>query len=536
MRLPFILSLATASLPVISASLSSRCTASTFASVLPSNATLIYAIPYADNSTFDDTVSNLPSFCALYVNVTSSSSSSFEFGLWLPIDTWNQRFIAYGNGGFMGQVAWTDMSRGLNYGFATVSTNTGHNSTQSTMASDGEWALNAPEKRTDWGWRALHGSVSLGKTLTEAFYDESIGYSYYAGCSTGGRQGLKSLQMFPDDFDGVLAGAPAWWTTHLQQWNLKVATYNLPNDASYHISQELISTIADEVFRQCDDVDGLEDGIITNPYACNFRPETLLCNSTSTNSSSCLTSDQIGTLYKLYNDWVDVNQTFVFPHLTYSSEAQWSIVSSDESNPSGIAYARYFLYNDPDWSWEELDYSTIELAEELNPGNATADDFDLRPFMERGGKLIHYHGLADGSISTGSSIYFYNQVLKLLQPKGVELSDFYRFYLIPGMQHCSGGVNNAPWYIAGANQAGSLSGSSVYSVPGYQDSKHDALLALMSWVENGTAPNEIIATKFTNDDPSQGVAIQRPLCPYPSEAKYVSGNPNVTTSFECEEI
>ena len=509
-----------------------NCAPSTFSSVLPENATLVYAVPYEKNSTFDGTITTGPAFCALYLNVTSSESSSYEFGLWLPTETWNDRFIAYGNGGFMSQAAFDDMSTDLDYGFATVSTNTGHNS--SFTEEDGAWALKAPEKRTDWGWRALHGSVVLGKTLTEAFYDSSIEYSYYAGCSTGGRQGLKSLQMFPDDFDGVLAGAPAWWTTHLQQWNLKVATYNLPNDASHHIPENLISTIAAEVIRQCDDVDGLKDGIITNPYACNFRPEALLCGSSSTNASTCLSSDQISTLYKLHNDWVDVNQTFVFPALTYSSEAQWNMaIISEEANPGGIAYARYFLYDDPSWPWENLDYSTIELAEDLDPGDATADDFDLRPFKERGGKLIHYHGLADGSISTGSSIYFYNQVLRLLQPKGIDLSEFYRFFLIPGMQHCSGGVNDAPWYISGANQARSLATSPAASE---QDPTHNALLALMAWVEDGIAPEQLVATKYTNDDPSQGVTMQRPICPYPQEAKYVDGDQNKPTSFDCVEI
>lgn len=288
--------------------------------------------------------------------------------------------------------------------------------------------------------------------------------------------------------------------------------------------------IGDEVFRQCDGIDGLEDGIITNPYRCNFRPEVLLCGSSS--NSTCLSVDQIDTVYKLYNDWVDVDQTFVFPHLTYSSEAQWSmaIISEDESNPGGIAYARYFLYSDPDWSWEDLDYSTIELADKSDPGDATADDFDLSPFMESGGKLIHYHGLSDGSISTGSSIYFYNQVLKLLQPKGIELSDFYRFYLIPGMQHCGGGVNDAPWYISGPNQARSLSSTIPEK---YDNPTHNALFALMSWVENGTAPNEIVATKYTDDDPSQGVTMQRPICPYPQEAKYISGDQTDPANFEC---
>lgn len=169
-----------ASLQGSMAALASCCNPSTVASVLPSNATLIYARPYVANSPFNESASStclteMPAFCAVYVNVTSSNSSSFEFAVWLPLNAaWNNRFLTYGNGGFIGKIAWSDMYSGLKYGFAVTSTNTGYNSTAKDYTSD--WAYQAPEKRIDWGWRAMHGTVSLGKTLTAAFYNKTANY------------------------------------------------------------------------------------------------------------------------------------------------------------------------------------------------------------------------------------------------------------------------------------------------------------------------------------------------------------------------
>ncbi|OJJ45934.1 hypothetical protein ASPZODRAFT_133801 [Penicilliopsis zonata CBS 506.65] len=520
------------------------CTPEVFTPYLSSNASIVYARVFTADQTFVGPMgnyTNLPEYCAVYVNVSSSATSSYEFAVWLPTQTWNGRYLAYGNGGFTGQIAFADMAPGLEYGFATVSTNTGHNSTVQE-AGDAGWALNDPETRTDWGWRALHGTVALGKTLTEAYYNETIAYSYYSGCSTGGRQGLKEVQMFPDDFDGVLAGACAWWTTHQQNWDLKVAVDNLPNNASHHVTSELMDVLADEVLRQCDGADGLRDGIIMNGYACQFRPETLLCDgSNTTNTSTCFTPAQIDTIYKVYGAWVETNQTFVFPSFAWGSEAQVAemILTDDDEqgSPSGIAYPRDFVYNDADWAWQNLDLATIQLSDSLDPGNATAGDFDLRPFYNRGGKLLHYHGFADGEIPTGSSIYYYRHVQETLVPLGIDLDDFYRFFLIPGMEHCLDSVHDAPWYIATANQPGGLvaesSNDTIWGVPGYRDAKHDALLAIMAWVENGTAPEELVATKYVDDTPSLGVQAQRVICPYPKQAEYVGGDWNTTESFTC---
>ncbi|KAF4304676.1 ferulic acid esterase feruloyl esterase [Botryosphaeria dothidea] len=519
-----------------------NCSTGALQSALPPNATVLSAVPVASNSTYGQGAADLPyptnptnltALCAVYVNVTSSPSSSFRFGLFLPTE-WNERFLAVGNGGFAGGVNWLDMGAGVGYGFAVVSTDTGHNSTSGDLI----WGQDAPEALTDWGWRAMHGSVELAKKLTTAFYGSQIQYSYYSGCSTGGRQGIRSAQLFPDDFDGILAGAPAWWTTHLQTWSAKVGTYNLPLNGSNRIPPALFTTIGAEVLKQCDGQDGLVDNIISDPRTCAFNPDVLLCTPAS-NTSSCLTPTQLDTLNKIYSPYVDTNVSFVLPGLSPGSESQWAFLlgtATGEPSSYGIDYIRYFL-GLPDFQWQDFDYSVVQRADALDPGNATADAFaDLQHYRASGGKLLHYHGWADGLIPTGSSLHFREQVERALVPLGVPLDDWYRFFLVPGMQHCAGtpdGVG-APWYFAGGNQAGDL-GTGVSGVPGFRDGRHDALLALMEWVEEGTVVDEIVATKFVEDDVAKGVKRQRPLCAWPKRAEYKgTGDVDSAESWECK--
>ena len=382
----------------------------------------------------------------------------------------------------------------------------------------------------------MHGSVVGGKTVTTAYYNKESAYNYYSGCSTGGRQGLKEAEFYPEDFDGIVAGAPAWWTSHLQPWTIKVALYNLPTTADYHIPPALFPAIGAEVLKQCDPQDGLKDNIISDPIGCNFRPEELLCagNVTNTTSAGCLTSPQISTLYKIYTDSIGENQTFIFPHLYLGSEAQWLLLSGDAPNSLGTQYPQYFLGLGPDWSFYDFNEDIQRLADELQPGKASVG-FDLSAYHSKGGKILTYHGMSDGLIPAGSSPYYYNQLDRNLTPKGVNLDDFYRFFFVPGMGHCSGTTPtfNAPWYFAGSGQATSL-GSTVYGVPGFRDKEHDALLAMVAWVEEGVAPDRIIGTKYVNDTTHTDVIRQRPLCMYPKVAKYKgSGNVDDAGSWEC---
>ncbi|KAK4195254.1 hypothetical protein QBC40DRAFT_343569 [Triangularia verruculosa] len=451
---------------------------------------------------------NLPELCALIINVSSSEISNYRFGLFLPTQ-WNSRFLAVGNGAFSGGINWLDMGSGVRYGHAVMSTDTGHNSS----AVDLTWALNNQERKKDFGYRAMHGSVELAKRLTEAYYGERISYSYYSGASTGGRQGLKEAQISPASFDGLLIGAPAWYTSHLQTWSTKVALYNLPVTDKRRVDPSFFGTLANEVIRQCDEVDGLKDGI----QFCRDIP------------SACLTAEQEETIRNVYSGFYAEGK-LAFPGMGLSSEAQWSfLLGGAAPTPFGDAYIQYFLYDNPDWHWTQWNDSIVWQADEVDPGNCTADGYDMTELKERGGKILMYHGAADALIPPGSSKLFYERVTRAMGGIGT-LRDWFRYFEVPGLQHVTGTVVDAPWYFAGAGSQGRLS-TSTYSTPGFEDSKHDALLALMAWVETGTAVDELVATTWKSQaDPASGVLRQRPLCPFPERQTYKgSGNPDMTS-------
>lgn len=378
-----------------------------------------------------------------------------------------------------------------------MSTDTGHNS--STI--DGSWAYHQPDKMENWGHLAMHGSVAVAQRITAGFYGKDISYKYYAGCSTGGRQGLKEAELYPEDFDGIIAGAPAWWTTHLQPWTVQVELLNLPTTADYHIPPSLFPVIAKEVVKQCDPQDGVTDSIISDPSDCNFRAEELLCSSNVTNStaSNCLTSAQLTTLSKIHSDYIGPNQTFYFPHLSLGSESLYFYFTANAPSPLGTDFVKYFLGLGKDWSIYDFSDDVQKLADKTNPGNANVG-FDLSKFEKKGGKILGYHGMSDGGIPTESTTYYYNQVYRNLKPSGIDIDAFYRLFLVPGMSHCAGTtpLMNAPWYFAGPNQAQSL-GPTVHGVPGFEDAEHDVLRALMGWVEQGKEPEYVVGTKYVDD-------------------------------------
>ncbi|VUC23461.1 unnamed protein product [Clonostachys rosea] len=483
-----------------------ECSESTFKAILASvpESSLNYVAHVPANGSFGDAASNvpfpqnatmLPELCAASVNMKTSQNTSYDFGVFLPAH-WNARFMMTGNGGLGGGINWLDMG------------------------------LNQPEKLINWGYRAIHGSATAAKTIIGAYYMGDIQYSYYASCSTGGRQGLKEIQLHPETFDGVVVGAPAWWTTHLQTWTLKQGLTNFPDAGPGHIPESLFSTITDDMLHQCDTQDGLLDQVIGDPLACNFDFNQLLCQPNQ-NKSACLTAAQIGTAEKLYRPYLDPSQNQLFPGISLGSNAA---ALSTQPTGLGIDFLRYWVFNDSNWDFTQFKIGDVALADAVNPGNATADNFDLSPFLERGGKLIHYHGLADPLRAAESSQHFYNQVYRTLAPRGVQIDDFYRFFFIPGMSHCMGS-DVAPWYIGGGTQF--VPGIS-HSVPGFMDRQHDVILAIMAWVEKGDMPDQIIATKFRNDTDPQHIASQRPICSYPRQARYDGwAEPGQPSSWKC---
>ncbi|RYP33983.1 hypothetical protein DL767_004504 [Monosporascus sp. MG133] len=468
---------------------------------------------------FPSNATDLPAVCAVSVNVRSSPNSSYNFGLFLPDTTWNERFLATGNGGFGGGINWPDMGRMAQYGFATMSTDTGHNST----SDDPSWALNAPEAINDWAHRAMHGSVTLAKSVVEAYYGGcGIRYSYYASCSTGGRQGLREIQLHPESFDGIAVGAPAWWTPRLAAGSVMMPLNNYPENDPKHIDRSLFGPIAAEMLRQCDPQDGVVDGIVSDPFGCDFDFEALLCDASSPSSDSpssaeCLTAEQLETARLTYGDLVfddddggsGDGSLFVFPGLPLGADPGFALGGFTQY---GYGLFRYFVHNDTAWDHTGFSRRDVEMADAINPGRASADDFgSLARFADRGGKVLMYHGTVDSLITAGSSLVFHDAVVEVMasrgRGRGAGVEDFFRFFLVPGMEHCSGSTT-APWYIAGGSQP--LAGT-THSVPGFMDADHDVILAMMKWVEEGSAPEKLVATKFKDDNAAAGVQSQRPL-------------------------
>ncbi|KAB5522044.1 Tannase/feruloyl esterase [Coniochaeta sp. 2T2.1] len=518
-----------------------RCVASKIKCLLPKGATLesVTAVPKggsfgegAANIAYPVNPTGLPELCAIIVKVPSSATTSYRFGLFLP-SSWEQKFLAVGNGGFAGGINWLDMAPGAHYGMATISTDLGHNSTTADLA----WGLNNEESRKDWGWRAMHGSVVTGKQIVRGYYkgNKPLKHSYYSGCSTGGRQGLKELQLFPDSFDGLLVGAPSFYVSHLNQYVTRVGILNLPVDDPKHIDVALFPKMADEVVRQCDALDGVADGIISSPELCEIDFSKMTCG-TAFDSTWCLTPAQVQTAKNVYADYTFSDGRLIYPSLLPGSEDQWYILLSGTApTPFGVGYQKYFLLNDAEWDWRTYNDSLVTLAEQLDPGDATAIDYDISAFKRRGGKLIMYHGLADGLVPAKGSDWYYNSTISAMGGSVKKTRDFFRYFQVPGMLHCVGTAVDAPWNFAASLMPGVM-GPGYWSVPGYKDAKHDAMLALTEWVEKGREVDSIVATTWRSSyDPNSGVLRQRPVCPWPEKAVYKGkGDLDRADSWRCQ--
>ncbi|OTA98839.1 hypothetical protein M426DRAFT_68954 [Hypoxylon sp. CI-4A] len=474
----------------------------------------------------------LPDLCAVEVNVTSSATSSYHFSIFLPT-TWNSKTLTVGGSGFAGFINYLDMGAGAHYGFATMSSNNGHDGDM----ADTQWALNSPEKQIDFAWRAMYGTVELAKQMIEIYYRKPITFSYYMGCSNGGRQGLKEIQIEPDSFDGAVIGAPSWRFSRELAWNTKISNEYYPVEDPKSLSINFISTVlAPTVAEQCDGVDGVLDGIVSSPWDCHPDFSVLSCDRPGADLDECLTPLQFETLGKIYEDYY-VNSEFAYPGLGYSSETAWTTqLFSGTPTPFGLDYVRHAVYGDPEWPLEAYNDSVYEDIINHPIMHATgAEDVDMSPYRDRGGKILMYHGLSDPLISTRGSVNFYKEVQHAtgtFHP----IDDWFRLFLVPGLGHCMGSAVDAPWHIGGANQNWLFHNYSAWSVPGYSDPRHDILHALMEWVENGKPVEEIIATVWNNgSDFNQGVKRQRPVCAYPKKAVWDGvGDVNNPVHWKCQ--
>jgi len=376
--------------------------------------------------------------------------------------------------------------------------------------------------------RAVHLTTVLAKQITRRFYGRSHRKAYYTGCSSGGKQGLRSITSFPEDFDGMrtsclsdfpgtLIGAPAYSWNHLNAYTLRVNMYQSDNSLPGYIPPEKVKFMAQQIINACDELDGVKDGVISNPRVCQFRPESLLCKYYPKATAECFTPAQVVNLANIFRDYVETNSTYIFPAFERGSEWLWSVTGRTWTLQP-LYYSNLILnISAESWSPHSLNLSTIELADEINPGDIIANDPHLEPFFNRGGKVIHYHGWADGLIPSRTSVDYYNRVERTIPS---DFSDSYRLFMIPGMGHCKYGPG--PWVFNNNSDTFHL------------DPLADMLKHLVDWVENGNAPEVLVGTKYINDT-GPGVQFQRPICPYPAEAIWTGkGDWKVASTWKCK--
>jgi len=463
----------------------------------------------------------LPAFCRVKAVATPSADSDIKIEVWLPASGWNGKFRGQGNGGFAGEIDYRSLSQSISQGYAAAATDTGH----AASGTDARWALGHPEKITDFAYRAIHEMTVVGKATVKAFYGDAPRHAYFSSCSNGGRQALMEAQRFPEDYDGILAGAPANYWTHLLAsaiWNAQVTTL----DPSSYIPSSKIPAIAQAVNDACDASDGVKDAVLNDPRKCQFKPSTLLCK--EGDSDSCLTKAQATALEKLYQGARDSKGRQVFPGFVPGGEegrGGWPLWITGEGPGQSLLFAfgnGYFsdmVYNDANWNYKtsKLDdavaASDKKFASVLNSTNP-----NMKAFASHGGKLIIYHGWNDAAISALNSINYYESVRETMGP--AETDSFLRLYMVPGMQHCFGGP--------GTDTFGQF-GSSPQDDP-----HHNMYVALEQWVEKGSAPTSVIASRLDGPGPAAKVVETRPLCAYPQQAKYKgSGDTNDASNFVC---
>ena len=464
----------------------------------------------------------LPAFCRVQGVVAPSADSHIEFEVWMPSAGWNGRYQGVGNGGFAGEISYPQMAAALTAGYATASTDTGHKAS----GIDAQWALGHPEKIVDYGHRAIHETADKAKTLIRAFYGDPAKHSYFSGCSNGGRQALMEAQRYPDDYDGIIVGAPAADFTR----TAALFASNLPAmaDRASYVPASKYAAIESAVVAACDARDGAKDGVISEPTTCAFDPAVLLCR--DADSDSCLTAAQVATMRRVYAGLRSANAQNAFPGFVPGAESGpggWGLWVSGAKPDSSLQYAfgtqffKNMVYKDPSW-----DYHTFNLERDLKAADdavgaiLNATNPDLSTIRKRGGKMIVYHGWGDAALPPTATIDYHKRVIAKLGQ--TETDSFLRTYMMPGVQHCFGGP--------GADSVGVLPGM----LPAEPDPARNMSAALVQWVEQGVAPSVIVATKYKGQTAAEGIAFTRPLCPYPKVARYTgTGSPDDAANFAC---
>jgi feruloyl esterase len=436
---------------------------------------------------------------AAHCRVNGVIGTETRFSLLLP-DTWNRKLFMGGGGGFVGTVQNTAQTT-VNLGYATVGTDTGHQG----GTTDASWALNNIERRVNFGYLAVHRTVDVAKAIIASYYGSAPTRNYFTGCSRGGGQAMMEAIRYPDDFDGVIAGAPALdWTGIAAQFIKDTqAAFPDPNNlATPVLTAETMSLVGSKVLEACDALDGVKDGVMDDPRRCMVDIDTL-----------GLPDAQRTALKKIYGA-TTIRDGVVYPAQPFGGEtdrAGWQLWITGGSGltppkePSlrfgfGVNLFKYIVFNDPNWDYAKYDFANFKKDTELTASFLNATNPDLSAYKAKGHKVIMWHGWADAGLSPLGTVKYYDEV-KARDPK---VDDFMRVFMMPGVLHCAGGPgpDNVDW-----------------------------VTTMVDWVEKGKAPDRVIASKM---GPNAVVTRARPLCPYPQHAEYKgSGSTDEADSFVC---
>jgi feruloyl esterase len=438
---------------------------------------------------------NLPEFCRVAATITPVADSEIKIEVWMPAGArWNGNLQSVGNGAWAGTISYPAMATALADGYAAASTDTGH-----TGGNPANFIPGHPEKVIDFAYRAVHEMTVAAKAIAASNYGRPPAKSYFNGCSTGGRQALAEAQRYPGDYDGIISGAPANYVTHLQGAQVWTATLVNKDEAS-RIPQAKFAAIKEAALAACDALDGVKDGVIENPLRCNFDPQMLACK--GADADTCLTPAQVEAARKTYAGPKDSRGRSLFPGVEPGSESGWNTLSGARAMGLADETYRFLVFKDDTWNYLTFDAERdMALADRTIASTMNSTDPNLRPFFQRGGKLLMYHGWADPGIAPRNSVNYYNSVIEIVGPAA---ASSIRLFMVPGMGHCAGG-----------------DGTSTFNM----------VAALNAWVASGAPPASIPASRTRNGQ----VDRTRPLCAFPQTAQYNgTGATDDAANFTCK--
>jgi len=474
-----------------------------------------------DKGPADSIFKKLPAFCRVVAVAKPTADSNIRIEVWLPLSGWNGKFMGQGNGGFAGSISYRGLAIAVRSGFATGGTDTGHTG----GATDSGWALGHPEKVADFGNRAVHLMTELSKTVVQAFYATAPKLNYFSSCSDGGREALMEAQRFPEDYDGILAGAPAYNWTKLLARAAQMTRELLAKPESY-LPASKVPAISRAVLVACQRE---EPGpFLADPRTCQFSPSAMVCKGAETDG--CLTPAQASSMKALYASSFLSNGKLVYQGLLPGGELGdngWpGWITGDKPNTSaGSAYSegyfRNLVYSDPKWELSSFNLDRdLKAAEEKTGAALNAVNPDLRPFKAHGGKLILYHGWNDAAISPLATIAYFESVEQTVGH--AETASFVRLFLVPGMQHCASGP--------GPTDIGQWGPSWD---PALDNAANNITFALEDWVEKGAAPEQVIG-RGSFEAAGRKFSFAEPICAYPKAAVYKgAGDLRDAASYAC---